>query len=62
MPKEVKGKKVIACSCGFNQKPEGEMAIKESVKDKKPAVAVVGEEDDNKLPVTEEEICPKCEK
>ena len=60
VPKEVKGKKLIVCSCGYSEKAEGDMSIKESVAKSDRKLEVVGEQDENTLPIADEEICSKC--
>ncbi|HIH25103.1 TPA: transcription factor S [Candidatus Woesearchaeota archaeon] len=63
-PKEEKGKRYFACSCGYTTKNAAQTSapkttIKEVVRDvKKEAVAVVTE-GDTTLPLTDEQ-CPKC--
>ncbi|MFQ5620896.1 MAG: transcription factor S [Candidatus Nanoarchaeia archaeon] len=59
VPKEVKGKKVVACSCGYSEKPEGDMSIKESIAKSERKLAVVSNEEET-LPVADHEICEKC--
>lgn len=56
-PKQEKGKKVLACSCGYVKKTGGESVVKEVVQQAK-SVEVVSDEPTT-LPLTEE-YCPKC--
>ncbi len=56
-PKKEKNKTILACSCGYTNKKES-LKIKEEPKNKKQDVAIA-EENDNHLPLTDEE-CPKC--
>ena len=62
-PKEEKGKKFFACSCGYNEKKAGTASapkvIKEVVTEKKDDSASIMSEHDTTLPTTEE-VCPKC--
>ncbi len=62
VPKEHKGKKVVACSCGYSEKSDGNAHIKEAVKSKAHLVDVVGDHSEKQLPVSDDEICPKCHK
>jgi DNA-directed RNA polymerase subunit M len=54
---KAKGKKVLACSCGYTRKHEP-VTIKETVRKEEDKVGVVDEEE-NILPKTEAH-CPKC--
>ena len=56
MPKDLKGKKVLACSCGHKQSAEGS-EIRETPK--KAAEIEVVEEQETIYPLVEQE-CPKC--
>lgn len=55
-PKTEKGKKFLACSCGYTNRKE-KATITEKVKEKEDITVI--EEDDRKLPVTEA-VCPEC--
>ncbi len=55
-PKQEKGKRFLACSCGYANRKEN-ASISEKAADKS-EIAVVTD-DDRKLPVTEVD-CPKC--
>jgi DNA-directed RNA polymerase subunit M len=62
-PREEKGKKYFACSCGYNTKNAGAAAPKATLKEvmkgsRKEKVAVVSDADTT-LPLTEEQ-CPRC--
>jgi len=55
-PRQEKGKRFLGCSCGYTQRKEkATISEKVSVEEEIPII----EEDDRKLPLTEEE-CPKC--
>ena len=56
MPKAFKGKKVLACSCGYKQAAKS-AEIRETAK--KPEEIVVVEEEEPVHPLVEQE-CPKC--
>jgi DNA-directed RNA polymerase subunit M len=61
-PKEEKGKKFFACSCGYSDKKAGltqQKVIKETVKDVKGEKVELVSEQDTTLPITEE-VCPNC--
>ena len=55
-PKQEKGKRVLACSCGYTNRKE-KATISEKAAEKE-QIQVVSE-DDRKLPTTEVE-CPEC--
>ncbi|MDD9954535.1 MAG: transcription factor S [Candidatus Woesearchaeota archaeon] len=57
-PKSEKGKKFLACSCGYTDKKSTDNVVKEVVKKKRDTFDVVTE-DDETLPTTEVE-CTKC--
>jgi len=61
-PKEEKGKKFFACSCGYSDKkagtPSKAQVIKEKVKEKTEKFEIVSEQDST-LPLTDEQ-CPDC--
>ena len=57
-PKADKGKKVLACTCGYIQKEGGETQFKESVRNARKDIGVVDEEKDV-LPLTDAR-CAKC--
>jgi DNA-directed RNA polymerase subunit M len=52
-----KGKKMLACSCGYRGKPES-VTLRETVRQQEDTVEVV-EKEENLLPKTEAQ-CPKC--
>lgn len=57
-PKEEKGKKILACSCGYSNKRIEQTTVKEVVqKDEKPTEVMSDEP--TTLPLTEEQ-CPEC--
>lgn len=56
LPKEIEGKKVLACSCGYS---EGSTSAKIQEKVEKKAGVEVVDKDYETLPTTEEK-CPKC--
>lgn len=58
-PKVEREKKVLSCSCGFKNKDEAEIKIKEAGKENK-KLEVVDEEEISVYPKVKEE-CPKCE-
>jgi DNA-directed RNA polymerase subunit M len=61
-PKEEKGKKYLACSCGYNNKKAPAQAkeiMKEVIKKPQKDDLAVVSEDDTHLPLTDE-VCPKC--
>jgi len=59
MPKKIDGKKVMACSCGYNSGDVTKTVVSEKVEDTGPAVEVVDREIET-LPLTDAD-CPKCE-
>ena len=59
LPKEVKGKQVLACSCGYNEKADGDMSIKETMSKTTNDIGVVGDSDETH-PIADDETCPKC--
>jgi len=60
-PKDEKGKKYLACSCGYNTKKAETQSsvIKEVLKERKGDTVAIVNETDAALPITEER-CPKC--
>jgi len=58
-PKQDKGKKVLGCSCGYSTEGEA-FKIKESVKKEKEIEVVDNEQDDARLPLTDDFECTKC--
>ncbi|MBI4145159.1 transcription factor S [Candidatus Woesearchaeota archaeon] len=57
MPKNIGGKRVLGCSCGY--KAEGDVTIKEEVKHVKKEVHVLENENDPTLPLADY-ACKKC--
>lgn len=57
-PKQEKGKKYLACSCGYTNKKTEATSVKEVVKTKKEEYTIVSEQDTT-LPLTDE-TCPEC--
>jgi DNA-directed RNA polymerase subunit M len=60
-PKEEKGKRYFACSCGYNTKSSGAQkpsVVTETVSNKKDSVEV-RTDTDSTLPLTDE-VCPQC--
>lgn len=58
MPKNVGGKKMMGCSCGYKHNAES-VAIKEEVKQQGEEVQVIENEDSEVLPLTDYD-CKKC--
>jgi transcription factor S len=59
-PKTEKGKKMLACHCGYSSKNTGDAEIKETISKKSKAVEVVSEKQQGEhLPLTDAE-CSKC--
>ena len=58
-PKTEKGKKVLYCSCGYSTKDVENTEIKETIKKPDHKIEVVSD-DEKILPLTDEEVCPKC--
>ena len=58
-PEKKKGKKVMACSCGYSTK-KADTEIKEKIKNKKKEVEVVSDEQEKSLPTTDAD-CPECD-
>jgi len=59
MPKDVKGKTIVACSCGYKQQGSTEISVTEKVKIKEQVEMVVEGDDESRLPVLDAE-CGKC--
>lgn len=58
MPKIKDGKKLLHCSCGYNDKDIGKIKIVEVVQKKKD-IEIIENDDTTVYPITEER-CPKC--
>ncbi|MCX8147026.1 MAG: transcription factor S [Candidatus Woesearchaeota archaeon] len=59
MPKKDGSKKLLICKCGYKEKAEKEIKLKEPVKEKSKKVEVIERAEEESLPTTEAE-CPKC--
>jgi len=60
MPKNEKGKNIMACSCGYTDKKIEKVVLTESVdREGEKELEIVEEDQDKVLPITEAE-CPKC--
>jgi len=58
-PKEEKGKKILVCSCGYNNKSQpAKSGVLKEVMGKKDTIEIMSETDTT-LPITEE-VCPQC--
>ena len=57
MPKEVNGKKVLGCECGYVQK--GKSIITEEVKKDTRKIEIADPDKNETLPLVEE-LCPEC--
>lgn len=55
-PKQEKGKRFLACSCGYTNRKEAALISEKAIGKEELAIVT---DDDRKLPVTEIE-CPKC--
>ncbi len=60
IPKKDGKKTIIECSCGYKKKKAEQMELKEDVKKNIPKDVDVVKESDDALPISDEEICPKC--
>lgn len=58
-PKLEKGKKVLACSCGFTNKKSETASVKEVVQPKRQGDMAVLTDENPTLPLTDE-TCPEC--
>jgi len=58
-PKLEKGKKVLACSCGYTNKKQDIAAVREVTKEKRVESTEFVTDNDHILPITDE-VCPEC--